>query len=138
MFDFLLRALHIGVIASALLLCACGGDDALPPAPPGERAVLEQLAESYEQVSDQLPTRPSSLTPDARHKFVTEVFRKAGYDYSRTLIALGESYQPADVLHRDLMELVFLPVNGLPPGGLGELYSDEEIVAIGKIKAARP
>jgi hypothetical protein len=128
---------YYAAVALIALFSGCGDKStALPPAPPGERVVLEKLAEAYEQISDQGSSSPNTWTPEDKHKFVREVFRKAGYDYSATLIRMGDAFRPADPLHRDLVELLFLPHTHIAPEKLSDLYSDEEIAAIERITAA--
>jgi hypothetical protein len=112
-------------------LGSCGDEKALKPAPLGEHATLEKLAQSYRQVSANLPTSPTGLTPEGRRKFLEQVFHQAGYDYSATLIALAK-VPPADINqnHIDLKQLLYLPHYDKRLKQLSDLYSEEEIAAI--------
>ena len=100
------------VTIGLLLLCVVAGcsqsADNLVAAPLGDRAVLEQLADAYTEVSDKtLGVSPMKLLGDERHAFLTEVFARAGYDYSATLRALAMGgFDRGNQLHNDMVDLV--------------------------------
>lgn len=105
------------------------------PAPIGDHAVLEQLAEAYRSVAEGYPVQPSSMRPAGKKEFVERVFSTAGYHHASTLKAMA--VQGADVSnqdHRDLAELLMLPHKGLAERELAALYSSEELAAIGSIR----
>ncbi len=110
-------------------LVGCDGDAPRPPAPIGERAALEALAEAYEAISQQVDSNPRTLPPRERLRFVRFVFEKAGYDYEATLEALAQVRQPdpMNVYPRDLAELLLMPHRaggGIDPA---ELYDEPEL-----------
>jgi hypothetical protein len=107
-----------------------------PPAPLGERAALEKLASAYDTVSEQLPIAPTGLTPQGKLRFVQQVFDQAGYDFSATLQALAQT-PPGSLgtYHKDMMELVLLPDQGLSEQAAEQLYSAEQLASIKTIKA---
>lgn len=118
-----------------LLFYGCQGG-AHPPAPLGERVALEKLAQAYEDLSKQLPVSPSGLTPKGKLKFVREVFDKAGYDLNKTIQALtNTSPDQLTPYHKDMMELVLLPNQGLSEQALGDLYNETELNSMTKIAA---
>lgn len=121
-------------IAGLLLIAAlgaCSGDQALGPAPLGDKAALEQLAKAYRQVSSTLPASPTGLAPAARRKFLEQTFHQAGYDYSATLIALSRVPKSAiNQHHIDLKQLLYLPHYDRRIKQLSDIYSQEEIAAI--------
>lgn len=97
--------------------------------------MLEQLADAFRDVADNLPTNPARMPPEGRKEFVQLVFSKAGYDYHATLTALAsEGLDPNNKLHRDLVELVFFPTAGVSPADVRRLYDGPESVAIEHIK----
>jgi hypothetical protein len=115
-------------------LSGCHADHG-PPAPLGERAALEKLASTYEQLSGQLPVSPTGLTPQGKLKFVQQVFKQAGYDFNATLQALAQT--PPESLssyHKDMMELVLLPNQGLSEQATQDLYSAAQLTSIKTIK----
>ncbi len=118
-----LRLLSVIALCAALL-AACG-KPALPTAPLGDHAALEQLAEAYRQTLQEVPTAPRAMRPAGRLMFVEQVFRGAGYDYAATLAALAEGLDAGDKNQRDLAELVSQPFSGLSDAGLDELLSGD-------------
>ena len=118
-------------------IAGCNGHSSAVPAPAGDKTVLEKLAASYQKLSEQLPSRPSSLTPAGKRKFVEQVFAEAGYDYTTPLLAMADGgLDPANQLHRDLVELLFLPHAGMARENFSNIYSSSEIRAIERIQAA--
>lgn len=124
------------VIALSAALLACQPAPTQPPAPLGERQALEKLADIYNELSQHLPVSPSGLTPKGKLKFVRDVFKKAGYDYDGTLQTLAQTApQAVTAHHRDMMELLFMPHQGMEKKDLETLYNNEEIANIEKIAA---
>ncbi|KPJ92129.1 MAG: hypothetical protein AMJ53_09990 [Gammaproteobacteria bacterium SG8_11] len=122
------------VVALGIGLLGCHGDRQ-PSAPLGERAALEKLANAYETLGEQLPVSPTGLTPQGKLKFVQHVFEQAGYDFSATLQALAQA--PPETLgeyHKDMMELVLLPNQGLDEKASEDLYGSKLYASINKIK----
>ena len=123
------------LIALSMFLCACQ-PAAQPPAPLGDRQALEKLSSAYENLSERLPVAPAGLTPQGKLKFIKDVFKKAGYDYTNTLHGLAQTPREAvNPYHKDMMELLFLPQRGLNRQELKTLYSQEEVASIEKITA---
>lgn len=110
-----------------------------PPAPLGERQALEKLAKAYDDLSERLPVSPTGLTPEGKLAFVRKVFDRAGYDFTGTLYAFAQLRR--DTLnnhHRDMMELLLLPSQGVKESDLAKLYSKAEFASIEKINHLRP
>jgi hypothetical protein len=127
--------LILGLALLGFLLAGCQ-NESLPPAPLGERAALEQLADAYESLSEQLPVSPSGLTPSGKLKFVEAVFKQAGYDFTATVQALAQvPPETLNTYHKDMMELVLLPNQGLSHEGTVSLYTHKQLPNIVKIKA---
>ena len=123
------------LVALSIVLSACQ-PEAQPPAPLGERQALEKLASTYETLSERLPVAPAGLTPQGKLKFVKDVFKNAGYDYTHTLHSLAQvPRQTVNSFHKDMMELLFLPHKGLNRQDFKTLYSDKEVASIEKINA---
>lgn len=121
------------------LLCVAGCDDTpeATPAPLGDHAVLEKLADAYRAVADRYPVQPRVMAPQDRREFVEQVFRRAGYDYTATLGAMArEGVDVTNQDHRDLADLVLLPHQGLSEEAKAELYSSGELTSIHAIEAA--
>ncbi|MGD8558814.1 MAG: hypothetical protein PVH04_04080 [Gammaproteobacteria bacterium] len=115
-------------------LTGCGSDKRYPPAPLGDLGTLEKLAKTYEAASAGIPTNPVKLRPEARRKFLEQVFNDAGYDYSRTLLALAKiDAQNITQHHTDLKELLLLPHYGIKLETVKDIYSEEELEAIKQI-----
>jgi hypothetical protein len=105
--------------------------DQSPPAPLGDRATLDKLASAYETLSGQLPVSPSGLTPQGKLKFVQKVFKLAGYDFNTTLQALAQtSPENLSPYHKDMMDLVLLPNQGLSEQATQDLYSASQLTSI--------
>ena len=117
-----------------VILAACQ-NEIRPAAPLGERASLDKLASAYETLSEPLPVSPTGLTPSGKLKFVQKVFAQAGYDFDATLQALAQTPpQALTAYHKDMMELVLLPSQGLSEQDTGALYGDAQLASIVKIK----
>lgn len=111
-----------------LLLLGCAESNSQNPAAPlDSRPALEKLANAYEKISESIPSNPAKMRPQARRRFLEEVFGKAGYNYKATLgnLALVPAGQ-ATQYHKDLKELLFLAHNGFHLENLPDIYSDEE------------
>lgn len=122
------------VFALAAGLIACQADH-YPSAPLGEREALEKLASAYEALSEQLPVSPTGLTPQGKLKFVQEVFKQAGYDFNKTLQSLAQSTpENLSSYHKDMMELVLLPSQGLSEQATKDLYHTAQLASIKRIK----
>jgi len=101
----------------------------------GDHAVLEQLAEAYRKVSEKYPVQPQAMPPGGRKKFLDTVFKQAGYSYSATLIAMGQSVaDSSNQEKRDLVELLLLPVKGVSNEVRADLYTDDELVAMQRLQ----
>lgn len=133
-----LRFLRLAcVLLFFVVLSACGGEPEVEGAVPlGSREALEKLAASYEEESRRLMSSPATLGPRERKAFVQRVFTGAGYDYDITLQTLAQGgLDNREQFHHDLVELLFLPhlINRLDK--LPDIYTQEEMMAIEKIKA---
>lgn len=118
-------------ILALVLLVACTQEQHFGPAPLGDKATLEKLADAYRKTALNLPVSPPGLTPSARRKFLEQTFHAAGYDYSATLIALSRVTKPdVNQYHRDLKQLLYLPHYDNRVQDLSDIYSKEEIAAI--------
>ncbi len=124
------------LILALLVLSAC--DNGSPkPAPIGDHAVLEQLAEAYRSVAQQYPVQPASMRPAGKKKFIEAVFGAAGYGFSSTLKAFAKQGVDATSQdHRDLAELLMLPHKGLADTDMAALYSADELAAIRSIQSS--
>jgi|GEM_PF-1029295 len=126
-------------LALVLMSVACSQPEAeLVPAPLGDRAVLEKLADAYTAVSDQrLGVSPMSLPGDERHKFVVEVFSRAGYDYSGTLrmLAMGD-FDRNNQLHKDMVELLLMPHRNQKMAKMpaAKIYTGEELMDVATLE----
>lgn len=119
------------LLLALLFIGACAEKSSHDPAPLGDKAALEKLADAYRKLSDDLPVTPAGLRPAARRKFLEQVFQTAGYDYSSTLIALA-TLPPGNInqYHRDLKQLLYLPHYDKRIEKLSDIYSEKEILAI--------
>lgn len=125
------------VLLAVLVLTACDGEQSQPVAPMGDHAVLEQLADAYRKVSEQYPVQPQAMSPEGRKKFLTQVFKQAGYNYSASLIAAVQTATDnASKDQRDLVELLLLPTKGLSDEALGKMYSADELAAVQQLRKA--
>jgi len=129
------RAVYLWIVLLTILgLTACD-DKKQPIAPAGDHAVLEQLAEAYRKVGEQYPVQPYAMPPGGRKEFVSKVFMQAGYSYSATLIAMGLSAaDSSNQERRDLVELLLLPVKGVPNEVRADLYTDDELTAMQRLQ----
>lgn len=120
---------------SLVVLSGCNSDTQLPPAPLGDKAALEALADAYKNAAKSIPMNPVKMPPASRREFVERVFTEAGYDYSRTLLALaGTQQKDISKHHRDLKQLIFLPRYGIKPEDAKAIYSEVEWRAMQKIE----
>ena len=104
-------------------------------APAGEHAVLERLATAYRKVSEEYPVQPQAMPPKGRKEFLNKVFMQAGYSYSATLIAMGQSAaDSSNQGQRDLVELLLLPVRGVSNEVRADLYTDDELMAMQRLQ----
>lgn len=127
------------MLALVIGLSACSQEPSeIGPAPLGDLSALEQLAESYTKVSDQmLATSPISLPGKERRRFLENLFQDAGYDFSQTLAALAEGLDNNNKLHRELAELVMMSHTKTNyPSDPAEIYSPEELQHVAKIERA--
>ena len=131
---------RLGLVAMVLLLGACSDESpqVLTPAPLGDRAVLQKLADAYTELSDEkLAVSPMNLLADERHDFVTQVFARAGYSYSATLSELAsDAFDKNNPLHRDMAELVLMPHHDqrLATMKPAEIYTSEELMDVAVIE----
>ena len=124
------------LMVSLLVLSAC--DNGTPkPAPIGDHAALEQLADAYRTVAQQYSVQPASMRPAGKKKFIEGVFTAAGYSFSATLKAFAnQDLDATNQDHRDLAELLMLPHKGLADSDMMTLYSTEELAAIRSIQSS--
>lgn len=128
------RTCHLVIVIACLLLLfasACTDKQQYGAAPLNDKATLEKLATAYRNIAQDLPVTPTGLRPTARRKFLEQVFRQAGYDYSSTLIALAQvPAQQVTQHHIDLKQLLYLPHFDRRIKQLSDIYSQDEIAAI--------
>lgn len=122
------------ITALLIWLTACTSEQPGIAAPLNDRTTLEKLAKSYENVSESVPVSPVKLAPGARHKFVEQVFREAGFGYSATLIELSR-IEPGEItqLHKDMKDLLLLPHYGVNFKETKQIYTQPELTAIEQI-----
>ena len=127
----------ISIALLTILLLACdNGSTQEASAPLNDKETLEKLASAYESISENLPTSPASLRPEARKKFVVDVFENAGFNYSETLNSLaGIKGDNVTQYHIDMKELLFLPHHGFRLDDVKSIYTEDEINSIIKIAA---
>ncbi len=131
---------RLAAILVLALLGACSSEapEKLVPAPLGERSALERLAEAYTAVSDEkLTVSPMALAGDERHRFVTEVFARAGYDYAATLKQVaGAELDRANQLQMDLIDLLLLPHRNqkMVQMAPADIYPPQELMDIATIE----
>lgn len=122
------------VLLAILSLTACD-DEKQQIAPAGDYAVLEQLATAYRTISEKYPVQPQAMLPKGRKEFLNKVFMQAGYSYSATLIAMGQSAtDSSNQEQRDLVELLLLPVKGVSNEVRADLYTDDELIAMRRLQ----
>ena len=125
------------LVAVMLLVMGCAQDEEpARPAPIGDKAVLQHLAEAYEKVAEDLPVSPWMLAPKERKQFVKDLFAKAGYSYAATLQEMAASkWDVADQNTLDLIQLLLLPHANLAPSArLEGVYTPQEAAAIRAIR----
>lgn len=128
------QSLAMLLVVILLMLVACS-DDIQKPAPAGDHAVLEQLAQAYRTVGERYPMQPQAMPPSGRKDFLSKVFNQAGFSYSVTLLALGQpDASIANQDHRDLVELLLLPNKGLSDEDLSSIYSVDEQAAVRRLR----
>ncbi len=114
----------------------CSTDNPLVAAPIGSIAPLEKLADSYKQIESSYPSNKTSLPPARKREFIDRVFSLSGYDYTLTLLSMGEMQLDAkNKNQKDLAELLLVPTVGLSSSELADIYSTEEVQAFKKLKA---
>ncbi len=126
------------LLCTVLLLAAygCSTDNPLVAAPIGSIAPLEKLADSYKQIESSYPSNKTSLPPARKREFIDRVFSLSGYDYTLTLLSMGEMQLDAkNKNQKDLAELLLVPTVGLSSRELADIYSIEEVRAFKKLKA---
>lgn len=121
----------------SLLISACDmAPSSTKPAPVDDRATLQTLADSYNDLAESFTQSPTGLPPDGRKQFVEDVFADAGYNYAATLHALAESkadYSSQNVI--DLTELLLLPHrNTASVEQVRDIYSTQEYNDIKRIE----
>ena len=120
-------------VAGLLCLTACGPSQKNhnSAAPLGDKTALEKLAAAYETVTKSIPVSAVQLRPEARKRFVEQVFQEAGYDYSATLQALSQvTPESVTQYHKDLKQLLFLPHYGTLFEETKSIYTEQEMQAI--------
>ena len=106
-----------------------------PPAPLGEKAVLEKLADAFKHEANRIAWSPQHQTPSAKRDFVENVFATAEYSYDATLAYLAANkLDPGNQLHRDLVELVLFPTVGISLEDIAKIYDHDEFKVIQKIR----
>lgn len=127
---------RIWLLALVLIVAGCGGDGPTVPAPIGDRAALERLAEHYEEISAQLPVSPPGLQAKGRKEFVERVFEASGYQYAATLHRMAEGgWDTNDQNARDLAQLLMLPHHGMTAEeNIDDVYSPEELESMRKLQ----
>lgn len=120
-----------------LVVFACGKQAETDTAAPlDDKKTLEILAKAYEKISESMPASPVSLRPEARKKFVLEVFKEAGFSYGATMANLADvQTENVTQFHRDMKELLFLPHYGFRFDEVKSIYTEDEIESIIDITA---
>ena len=122
------------MLLAALGLMACE-EKQQRAAPAGDYAALEQLAEAYRKVGENYPVQLRAMPPKGRKEFLNKVFAQAGYSYSATLMAMGQSAtDSSNQEQRDLVELLLLPVKGVSREVRADLYAAEELAAMQRLQ----
>jgi hypothetical protein len=137
----LLQALWLILLAVTLLLTACErGTVPTKPAPIGDQAALQQLADAYEEVAEDLPMSPQRLAPGERKQFVHALFARAGYGYEASLCEMAKAkWDPADRTALDLAELLMLPhANATSMETLQGLYTPQESACLRALQGRMP
>ncbi|HEY5602737.1 MAG TPA: hypothetical protein VIM41_06480 [Gammaproteobacteria bacterium] len=114
-----------------LAACESSKQSQRAAAPLGDKAALEKLAAAYETAAKPIPTSPMQLRPEARKRFVEQVFRDAGYDYFATLQALSKvAPESVTQYHKDIKQLLFLPHYGTVFEETKSIYNEQETQAL--------
>ena len=130
-----MRLIHSTLLPWCLLLLACQPAPSSQAAALGDYATLEQLAQAFREVSANYPVQPRSMPPTGRRQFVQQVFAAAGYDYTATLEAVARAtVDVSDQHQRDLLDLLFLPHQGIAPADWEAVYSARELEALRSIQ----
>lgn len=124
------------LVVATHLITACSMDaESVLPAPHGDLATLEKLADAYRDMANTLNQSPVQQIPSDKRAFVEKVFSKAGYNYNATLIAFAaDELDPADPRQRDMAELLLFPTIGVSEIDLAKLYPGPELAAVEKLK----
>jgi hypothetical protein len=118
------------VLAMALLFVSACSNEVQKVVPLGDHGALEELAQAYRSVSEAYPVQPQAMPLKARVHFLGEVFEKAGFNYSKTLLSVAKAdTKVTNQDHRDLVELLLIPGKGVLDADMGSLYEDEELAA---------
>ena len=132
----------IGVLmVGVVLLSACStADKPGKPAPIGDKAVLQHLADEYTKLAQKVTVSPMRLSPSDRKDFVVKVFAASGYSYSSTLHRMAEGgWDVNDQNARDLVQLLFMPHADIRPSqGLEGVYTQQEMADVRKIQGMLP
>ncbi len=133
------RVLASVMVLSALLLSACSSDNKeLTAAPLGDKAILQKLADAWDDVSEEkVSISPTGLPADKRRKFLGEVFTAAGYDYTKTLHAMAtKGIDKTNTLHKDMAELILMPHRNQRGGSMdpADIYSMDELKDIAALE----
>lgn len=128
-----------GLVVVIALFSGCGDKPAATQAVPlGDKAALEQLADSWEGLSEKrLAASPASLPGDERKRFLEQVFADAGYNYTATLKEMAvQGIDKGNNEQIDLAELVLLPhrTQRGTPMDPADIYSIEELQAVAAIE----
>ena len=124
-----------------LVLTACSpADEPGKPAPIGDKAVLQHLADEFNKLAKNQPFSPLRLTPSKRKDFVVKVFAASGYSYSSTLHRVAQGgWDVNDQNAKDLVDLLFMPHHNMDPSqGMEGVYSEQEMADIRKIQKMMP
>ena len=129
------------LLAAGALLCACStSDEPGKPVPIGDKAALQQLADEYTKLAQDVPVSPMRLPPSQRKDFVVKVFAASGYSYSSTLHRMAAGgWDTDDQNAKDLVELLFMPhTNIASDQGLEGVYSQQEMADVRKVQKMLP
>ena len=103
----------------------------LPAAPLDDKPTLEKLASAYTAIAADLSAPPTQLRPQMRKKFVEQVFARAGFSYTATLLDLAKIGKAnRSPLHNDMLDLVLLPHHGFKLAEVEDIYSESELKAV--------
>jgi hypothetical protein len=134
--------LRIGLLFLGLLsLAACStADEPGVPAPIGDHAALQRLAEEYTKLAQDMPVSPTRMSPDKRKDFVVRLFAASGYSYSSTLHQMaGGGWDVNDQDAKDLVDLLFMPHTHIDPTqGLEGVYTEQELADVRRVQKMLP